>query len=92
MIDDPRSEIARELDANREELRALLEGRARPASAEDADRFPRSRFMRSLMDPRVVTGLAVLGIAAMALKPELAARVLRKVPVKLLATRLLTSP
>ena len=57
----------------------------------DHEEFPRSRLMRLLLEKRMLpVGLAVLLAVAFAVNPVMARRVLRHVPLRLVATRLLT--
>jgi hypothetical protein len=75
---------------SRAELNALLG----PAPTDQHDRelpteFPRSRIVRAVLRGQAKTGLTLLAVAGLALNPVLAAKILRKVPLELLATRIL---
>ena len=87
-----------DLAASRAELRHLL-GSARPAAALPAPEgelvtgdgaFPRSHIVRALLAMRIPPVLVVAGIVIVLANPALRALVLRKLPLRLIAVRLLT--
>jgi hypothetical protein len=51
--------------------------------------FPRSRIVRALLQGQAATGLKLLAIATIALRPLLRTGILRKLPLELLASRFL---
>jgi hypothetical protein len=91
MAEESVYEISQGLRGTRAELRALLGHPDQPEFAADMpDEFPRSQLMRSLLHGKLGLGVLVLLIILLALKPRRAARLLRIVPLPLLANKLLS--
>jgi hypothetical protein len=102
MAEPDLDDVSRRLGASRAELSRILHRRGVSAAyyyqdarnggvLVDDDEFPRSRLMRLILEKRLLpVGLGAVLIIVFALNPVLARRVLRHVPLKLVATRLLT--
>jgi hypothetical protein len=81
--------VARRMEATRSAIDALLHARDRLGAMPPE--FPRSRLMRSLMDTKVLTAVAVGAVVVLALNPRLGAQVLRKVPLRQVAMGLVAA-
>ena len=85
MAANPVDEAVRRISDSRVELEAML-GSGPPAAD---DEFPRSRVFRAIFNRKVATGVLALAAVAVVLRPAAAGRALNRLPLRLLATRLL---
>ncbi|MBC7984088.1 MAG: hypothetical protein H7Y02_09565 [Candidatus Obscuribacterales bacterium] len=92
-----RMETSRKISASREQLRQLLEGQRTevdPDANSSFNEFPRSKTLRFLRSNSAIGVAAAIAGGILLMKPGLAARAIRLVPVntlvRMLAVRLLS--